>query len=69
MLLIVGIALIVVGVSDYAIAVVLARSQATGSAGGLGAEPRDPPVSRILKLTGGLTVVAGVVLVAIGLAA
>lgn len=68
MLLIVGIALIVVGISDYAIAGLLARNQAAGAPGGLGSRAEPPPAARILRLTGALTVVVGVVLVAIGLA-
>ena len=68
MLLIIGIALIVVGASDYAIAAMLARNQSAGAPGGLGAGAEPPPVARILKLTGAAAVAAGVVLVAIALA-
>jgi hypothetical protein len=67
-LLIVGIALIVVGVTDYAMAALLARNQSAGAPGGLGAGAAPPPAARILKLTGAVTVAAGVVLVAVGLA-
>jgi uncharacterized membrane protein YphA (DoxX/SURF4 family) len=64
-LLIVGIVFVVVGISDFLIAGLVARKQSS-STGGLGAEP--PPVSRILRRSGAVTVLIGVVLVVIGLA-
>jgi hypothetical protein len=64
-LLIVGIVFLAVGVSDFLIAGVVARREAT-STGGLGAEPSA--VSRILRRSGAVTVLIGVVLVAVGLA-
>jgi hypothetical protein len=67
-LLLIGIVLIVVGASDYAIAGLLARNQAAGAPGGLGASAEPPAASRILKLTGFVTVGVGVVLVVVGLA-
>jgi hypothetical protein len=66
-LLIVGIFLIVVGISDFGVAALLARQQAPAS-GGLGA-PEPPPAVRILRGTGALTVVIGVVLAIVGLVA
>jgi uncharacterized membrane protein HdeD (DUF308 family) len=64
-LLIVGIVFVVVGISDFAIAALLARSQAA-STGGLGAEP--PAVSRMLRRAGAVTVLVGAVLILVGLA-
>jgi hypothetical protein len=64
-LLIVGIVFLVVGISDFVIAGLLARRQAS-STGGLGAEP--PAVSRILRRSGAVTALIGVVFVVLGLA-
>ncbi len=69
MLLIVGIALIVVGVTDFVMVGMLARNRSAGAPGGLGADAAPPPAARILKLTGAVSVAAGVVLVAVGLLA
>ena len=66
MLLIVGIFLIVVGISDFVVAAVLARQQAS-TTGGLGAS--QPAVSRMLRRTGAMIVAVGVVLAIIGLVA
>ena len=68
MLLVIGIALIAFGISDYVIAGLLARNQAAGAPGGLGDSAAPPAVSRVLKLTGALTIAVGVVLVAVALA-
>jgi hypothetical protein len=62
--LIVGIVILAVGIMDFVIAAMLVRSQ-TASTGGLGAEP--PPVTRILRRSGAVTLVLGVVLVVVGL--
>jgi hypothetical protein len=67
-LLVIGIAAIAVGISDYAIAGLLARNRAAGAPGGLGDSAAPPAASRVLKLTGATTVLAGVVLVALALA-
>jgi hypothetical protein len=64
-LLVVGIFLIVVGISDFAVAALLARQQASAT-GGLGA-PEPPPAARILRGTGAVTVVIGVVLTVVAL--
>jgi hypothetical protein len=64
-LLVVGIFLIVVGISDFAVAALLARQQASAS-GGLGA-PEPPPAARILRGTGAVTVVIGAVLTVVAL--
>ena len=66
MLLVVGIFLIVVGISDFAIAALLTRQQAPASGGLGGGEP--PVAARVLRRTGVLTIVIGVVLAVIGLA-
>ena len=67
MLLIVGIVLVVFSISDLIVAGVLTRKQ-TAATGGLGgAEP--PAAARILKLSGLVTLVAGAVLIVVGLAA
>ncbi len=65
MLLIVGIFLIVVGISDFGIAALLGRQQASAT-GGLGAS-EQPPAARMLRRTGVLTIAIGVVLAVIGL--
>jgi hypothetical protein len=65
-LLIVGIALIVVGLSDFVVARVLTRQQTAGTSG-LGAAAEPPPAARILRGTGALTVVVGVVLTVVAL--
>ena len=65
MLLIVGIFLIVVGISDFVIAAVLTRQQ-TPAGSGLGA-PQQPVAARVLRRTGALTLVIGVVLAIVGL--
>ncbi len=65
MLLVVGIFLIVVGISDFGVAALLARQQASETSG-LGA-PQPPPAARILRGTGVLTVVIGAVFVVVGL--
>jgi hypothetical protein len=63
--LIVGLVILAVGISDFVIAAVLARQQAAAT-GGLGAsEPQ--PVVRILRRSGAVTVALGVVLTLVGL--
>ena len=64
-MLIVGIVVLLVGISDFVIAGVLVRKSA-GSSGLGNAEP--PPVVRVLQRSGMVTVAAGIVLVVIGLA-
>ncbi len=64
-MLIVGIVVLLVGISDFVIAGVLVRK----SAGSSGLGNADPPaVVRILQRSGMVTVAAGIVLVVIGLA-
>ena len=69
MLLVIGIVIIAVGLSDIGIAALIARNQAAGAPGGLGSSAEPPAISRILRLTGAVTVVIGVVLAAVGLVA
>ena len=67
-MLLIGIFVLAVGVSDFVIAAVLSRTHATtGSGLGPGAQP--PPAARILRRTGAVTVLVGAVLVVIGLLA
>lgn len=63
-MLVVGIFVLVVGISDFGIAAVHARGHAASS-GGLGAD--QPPVSRMLRRTGVITVAIGLVLILVGL--
>jgi hypothetical protein len=65
-LLILGVAFLVFGISDLVVAGVLARKEAAATGGLGGAEA--PVAARVLKLSGLATLVAGVVLVVIGLA-
>jgi hypothetical protein len=66
-LLIIGLALIAVGISDFVVARILTRQQ-TATSSGLGA-PEAPPAARILRGTGALTLAIGVVLTVIALLA
>ena len=64
-MLLIGLIILVVGISDFVIAAVLARQQAAAT-GGLGAsEPQ--PVVRILRRSGAVTVLLGAVLTLVGL--
>jgi hypothetical protein len=65
-LLIIGLALIAVGISDFVVARILIRQQ-TATTGGLGGAAAPPPAVRILRGTGALTLVVGVVLTIIAL--
>jgi len=64
--LIVGIVILAVGISDFVIAAVLTRSQTAGSGGLGGSQPS--PVTMILRRSGAVAVVVGAVLVVVGLA-
>ena len=64
----VGIILVVVGLSDFGAAAVIQMQQRQSDPGGLtGTEP-TVPVVRLLRLIGIGTVILGAVLVAVGLA-
>jgi hypothetical protein len=67
-LLIIGLALIAVGISDFFIAKLLVRQQTAGT-GGLGGAAEPPPAARILRGTGAVTAVIGVVLTVVALVA
>ena len=67
MLLLIGIILVVVGLSDLGVASVIQRQHAAADPSGLGAEQQ--PVSRLLRLLGYGTIALGAVLVVIGLLA
>jgi hypothetical protein len=67
MLLVIGIILVVVGISDFAVAGYIERQQATANPGGLEGEAN--PVPRLLRMVGIATALAGAVLVVIGLLA
>lgn len=66
MLTLIGVILIVVGVSDLVAAAFIAR-QGTPDASGLGGTASTPPVVKLLRAMGFGTIVAGVVLLAAGL--
>jgi hypothetical protein len=63
-MLVVGIFVLIVGISDFGIAAVHARGHAASSSG-VGAG--QPPVSRMLRRTGVITVAIGLVLILVGL--
>lgn len=65
-MLIAGIIIVVVGISDFVIATLLARRETAGTGGLGGAQP--PRVAFILRRSGALTIAVGVVLIVIGLA-
>jgi hypothetical protein len=67
-LLIIGLALIAVGISDFVIARLLTRQQTAGSSG-LGGAAEPPPAARILRGTGAVTALIGVVLTVVALVA
>ena len=63
-MLVVGIVVLLVGIADFVVATVLARRSASPS--GLGSPP-PTPVVQILRRTGAVTVIVGLVLIVIGL--
>jgi hypothetical protein len=65
-LLIIGLALIAVGISDFVVARILVRQQ-TAASSGLGGAAEPPPAARILRGTGAVTAVVGVVLTVVAL--
>ena len=66
MVTLIGVILVVVGLSDFGAAAVIQRQQRQSHPSGLGQEERTP-VARLLRMIGLATVVIGVVLVAVGL--
>jgi hypothetical protein len=66
-MVLIGVILVVVGLSDFGVAAVMRMQQRQSDPGGLGqAEPT--PVARLLRMIGLGTVVIGAVLIVIGLA-
>ena len=62
-MLIVGIAVIVVGLGDFMLAAMFARGEAARAPGGLGDDAQPSSLSRALKLAGVATILVGVGLV------
>jgi hypothetical protein len=67
MVTLIGVLLVVVGLSDLGAAAVIQRQQRQSDPSGLGQE-QQTPVVRLLRMIGLATVVIGAVLVAVGLA-
>ena len=67
MVTLIGVILVVVGLSDFGVAAVIQRQQRQSNPTGLGQE-RHTPVARLLRMIGLATVVIGAVLIAVGLA-
>jgi uncharacterized membrane protein YidH (DUF202 family) len=67
MVTLIGVILVVVGLSDLGAAAVLRRQQRQSDPSGL-SEEQQTPVVRLLRMIGLATVVIGAVLVAVGLA-
>jgi hypothetical protein len=66
MILLLGIIMVVAGLVDFLIVALVSRSQAASSGGLDGTSPN--PALGVLRRTGAITVVVGVVLVIVGLA-
>ena len=67
MVTLIGVILLVVGLSDFGAAAVIQMQQRQSDPSGLGQEQRTPVV-RLLRMIGLATVVIGAVLIAVGLA-
>jgi hypothetical protein len=67
-LMLVGIILVVVGVSDFGAAAVIQMQQRQSDPGGLGGTDQANPVVRLLRLIGVGTVILGAVLIVVGAA-
>ena len=68
-LMLVGIIIVVVGVSDFGVASVIQMQQRQSDPGGLGGTDQANPVVRLLRLIGIGTVILGAVLIVVGAAA
>jgi hypothetical protein len=66
-MVLIGVILVVVGLSDFGVAAVIRAQQRQSNPGGLG-QPEPTPVARLLRMIGLGTVVIGAVLIVIGLA-
>jgi hypothetical protein len=67
--LLVGIILVVVGVSDFGAAAVIGTQQRQSDPSGLGGTDSASPVVRLLRMLGLGTIVVGAVLIVVGLGA
>jgi negative regulator of sigma E activity len=67
MVTLIGVILVVVGLSDFGAAAVIQMQQRQSDPSGLGQE-QQTPVVRLLRMIGLATVVIGAVLIAVGLA-
>jgi hypothetical protein len=67
--LLVGIILVVVGLSDFGAAAVIGAQQRQSDPGGLGGTDQANPVVRLLRMMGLGTLVVGTVLIVVGLTA
>ena len=67
MVTLIGVILVVVGLSDFGAAAVIQMQQRQSDPGGLG-QSEPTPVARLLRMIGLGTVVIGVVLIVVGLA-
>jgi len=67
MVTLIGVILVVVGISDFGAAAVIQAQQRQSNPGGLGPDERTPVV-RLLRMIGLGTVVIGAVLIVVGFA-
>jgi hypothetical protein len=68
MVTLIGLILVVVGISDFGAAAVIQSQQRQSDPGGLGQQDERTPVVRLLRMMGLGTVVVGAVLIVVGLA-
>ena len=68
MVTLIGVILVVVGISDFGAAAVIQSQQRQSDPSGLGQQDQPVPVVRLLRLIGIGTVVVGAVLIVVGLA-
>ena len=69
MVTLIGVILVVVGLSDFGAAAVIQMQQRQSDPGGLGGTDQANPVVRLLRLIGVGTIVIGAVLILVGAAA
>jgi len=68
MVTLIGVILVVVGLSDFGAAAVIQAQQRQSDPSGLGAQDAQTPVVRMLRMIGIATVIIGAILVVVGLA-
>jgi hypothetical protein len=68
MVTLIGVILVVVGISDFGAAAVLQSQQRRSDPSGLGQQEERTPVVRLLRMMGLGTAVVGAVLIVVGLA-